>query len=280
VAKLRDDDVTASDLQEFIDSKADFAFEMRVLKRFEELGYTCEHGGTYRDPITDKIRQFDIRAHQKARGAHLAVAAECKNIGDNFPLLVHAVPRKSTEAFHTLIVLDPKALKGPVPVAKTVRAPSRYKPDGPVGKRMDQVGRTPGGDLVGGDQDVFEKVSQSVNSTFDRIQAAAGSGTSPMLHAVVPLLVVPDGRLWQVDYSPSGEQQGSPHVVEASTMFLDQAWQCEIMLGEVITFRLSHYELTTLGALQRTLTRLWQPTEDSPGLFHPTARELDIPFGW
>src|SRR5581483_4352389 len=107
MAKLRDDPITADDLQAFIDSKADFAFEMRVLRRFEQLGYACEHGGTYRDPVTDKTRQFDIRAKRSdAQAARLAVSAECKNIGANFPLLVHAVPRRRNEAFHDLILAD------------------------------------------------------------------------------------------------------------------------------------------------------------------------------
>src|SRR5947207_747437 len=107
MTKLSNKVVTADDLQTFIDSKADFAFEMRVLRRFEQLGYSCAHGGTYRDPITKKTRQFDIRAWRAdAEAARLGIAAECKNIGANFPLLVHAVPRKPGEAFHELIVVD------------------------------------------------------------------------------------------------------------------------------------------------------------------------------
>jgi hypothetical protein len=54
--------ITQSDLQEFVENDSDFAFEMRVLVQLRALGFQCEHSGTYKDPITDKIRQFDIHA--------------------------------------------------------------------------------------------------------------------------------------------------------------------------------------------------------------------------
>jgi len=280
MAKLRDEAVTAADLQRFVESKADFAFEMRVLRRFEELGYTCEHGGTYRDPITDKIRQFDIRAHRRyGSTVHLAIAAECKNIGKNFPLLVHAVPRKAAEAFHTLVVSDGQH---PSPRARPVRGDlSRYRPGVVVGKRLDQVGRAAaGGDVVSSDQEVFEKVSQSVNSTVDLLHAIAASGVRPALHAIVPLLVVPDGRLWLVEYSSAGEQKGVPRPVDACTVFLDQEWSCTTLHHDQLTYRLSHFEITALGALKNTLRVLWEPTDYTSGLFLPTARELSIEFNW
>ncbi len=280
MAKLRDDAVTADDLREFLDSKADFAFEMRVLRRFEQLGHTCEHGGTYRDPVTEKTRQFDIRAlRADAEAARLLVAAECKNIGANFPLLVHAVPRKPDEAFHDLIVDDHRNVGDHV-VVQVTGDRSRYKPGAPVGKRLDQVGRSPTGELVGGDQDVFEKVSQSINSTVDLLERIGRDNRSPRLYAIVPLLVVPDERLWQVDYSPAGEQQGPPRRVDTVTVFLGKEWPFRSFVGETRRYRLSHYEITTFGALKPTLRRLWAPTDDTPGLFNPTAQDLGIRFNW
>lgn len=280
MTKLRDEPVSADDLQVFIASKADFAFEMLVLRRFEQLGFSCEHGGTYRDPVTEKTRQFDIRAwRQDAEAARLGIAAECKNIGANFPLLVHAVPRKSGEAFHELIVVDHRH-SASHRIEHLAGNSSRYKPDVPVGKRLDQVGRSPSGELVGSDQDVFEKVSQSINSTFDLTDSVARDTASPRLYAIVPLLVVPDERLWQVDYSSDGQQQGPPRQVESATVFLDKVWSFRYLGGGFFKYRLSHYEITTLGGLKETLTLLWQPTDYTPGLFNPTARSRDIPFNW
>ena len=40
----------------------DFGFEMTVLQRFIDERFCCDHSRTYRDPVANKIRQFDIRA--------------------------------------------------------------------------------------------------------------------------------------------------------------------------------------------------------------------------
>ena len=62
MAKLKDDPITAKDLADFATTSSDFGFEMQVLARLRAEGFSCSHSGTYRDPVTDKIRQFDVRA--------------------------------------------------------------------------------------------------------------------------------------------------------------------------------------------------------------------------
>lgn len=62
MTKWKDDPITAEDMADFVGSDSDFAFEMQVLAKLTSLGFTCSHSGTYRDPVTKKIRQFDIRA--------------------------------------------------------------------------------------------------------------------------------------------------------------------------------------------------------------------------
>jgi hypothetical protein len=65
-----------------------FGSEMRVLRHLPAGMFTCSHSGTYRDPVTDKIRQYDIRAHKDRGGLTLAPAAESKNLRPNNPLLL------------------------------------------------------------------------------------------------------------------------------------------------------------------------------------------------
>ncbi len=253
-----------TDLQEFLDSKADFAFEMRVLGRFEALSSTCEHGGTYTDPITSKIRQFDIRARYTRGPARLWIAAECKNVGADSPVLVHSVPRKLGEAFHSLIVHRTSH----APDAVTVGAlESMYRPEELVGKRIDQV-RKQAGRLIGGDQDIFERITQSVNSAFELVREAARSPGFPEVYAVVPVLVLPDGCLWQVDYSNSGEQSGPPHPVNTCPYFLAHEWQVATRVNTPLTYRLSHIEIITFGALKATISQFGDGTDTGPGLFH------------
>jgi hypothetical protein len=70
--------ITAQDLTEFMNTDSDFAFEMNVLRWLEDNGFECRHSGTYGDPVTGKLRQFDIRAEITSRsGNHtLALAVE------------------------------------------------------------------------------------------------------------------------------------------------------------------------------------------------------------
>lgn len=38
-----------------------FNFELKVLKKFEEMDFTCRHEGVDNDPDTKKTRGYDIR---------------------------------------------------------------------------------------------------------------------------------------------------------------------------------------------------------------------------
>jgi hypothetical protein len=62
--KLITTPITEKDLDEYLNSESDFAFEMSVLSLLRQMHFTCSHSGTYEDPVTGKIRQYDLRAHQ------------------------------------------------------------------------------------------------------------------------------------------------------------------------------------------------------------------------
>ncbi len=100
MAKLKSTPITENDLNEFLASESDFAFEMTVLSLLRKIGFNSLHSGTYQDPVTKKIRQFDLRAGKNEGDFLLTLAGECKNLGVNFPLLITAVPRTIDEAFH------------------------------------------------------------------------------------------------------------------------------------------------------------------------------------
>src|SRR5260370_37168803 len=97
--QIKSDPITERDLEAFVASDSDFAFEMKVLAQLRSLEFDCEHSGTYQDPVSDKIRQFDIRAKKKKGDYLLALAVECKNVRPSSPLLLSAVPRTATESF-------------------------------------------------------------------------------------------------------------------------------------------------------------------------------------
>src|SRR4051812_27954800 len=105
--KFNSDPIGTSDLLEYLDTSSDFGFELRCLDQLNTLGFTCDHGGSYRDRVTSKVRQFDIRARRKSGRFRLQCAVECKNLVPSRPLLLMCVPRTPDESLHDLLLSYP-----------------------------------------------------------------------------------------------------------------------------------------------------------------------------
>jgi len=243
------DPIAAQDLAEFVGSNSDFAFEMRVVAQLRALGFECSHSGTYRDPVTDKIRQFDIRAIAHRGNSTLALAVECKNLRPNNPLLLSAVPRTTPESFHNLLEWNAQNLIMHTSVRSVTGRDSAYRPQEMVGKKTHQVYRGSSGKLDSNDEATFDKLNQAVNSCQDLVREYGLKASQPLLRAIVPLLVVPKGLLWQVDYDTDGNLKTAPRGVTRASLFLNHAWSADVGMRLTIFFRLSHIELATLDAL-------------------------------
>jgi len=247
MAKLQTSPISAQDLSDFATNDSDFGFEMNVLSRLRQERFSCLHSGTYRDPVTNKVRQFDIRAYRADGDCKLAMAVECKNIRPNSPLLISAVPRTTEEAFHDLIVCRTGAF---VRFEILCQAQfSIYRTGGMVGKKTDQVGRDTSGDLVSNDEATFDKLNQAVNSCRDLISEQTTIVETPTRRAIVPVLVVPSGLLWQINYDQFGAVTAPPHQVKNASLYLDTAWSAKSPYGDELTYRLSHIEILTFDAL-------------------------------
>lgn len=257
--------ITKTDITEFLSNESDFAFEMRVLHKLRVgVELNCEHGGTYIDPITQKARQFDIRARGEASPFSLRLAVECKNLRDTSPLLLHAVERTSEEAFHELIV---RQTNHPFRVVRVKDYESTYEPKAFVAKSTDQVARRDDGGFKRGDADVYDKIAQAVSSTHDLVMEAVKGGKDAAI-AVIPMLVVPDNRLWQANYSANGNQLGEVREVEYAALFLNRTW--EMTTGGVFRppYTLSHMEIVTLSALEtRVASHLHAAPPGTKGVF-------------
>jgi hypothetical protein len=245
MSKPPDRPVGKQDIVDFLDKEADFSFEMKVLETLRHNTFQCDHAGTFVDPITEKTRQFDIRARHEVGVYRLRLAVECKNLRPTAPLLVHAVNRRDHEAFQQLLIF---ARGYPMARAVNVEGPnSVYRPGEPVGKQTDQVARKSGGDFLTSDAPIFDKISQSVNSAHDLVREAASSTGVRSITAMVPVLVVPDGQLWQVQYDDDGRRVSDPVQVPHTTLYLNKRWT--VILWAAVEFTLSHLDIITLGAL-------------------------------
>jgi hypothetical protein len=141
---------------------------------------------------------------------------------------------------------------------------SAYRPGEMVGKKTDQVGRDMSGELVSNDEATFDKLNQAVNSCQDLVRALSGKAAPPLRRAIVPVLVVPTGLLWQADYDPDGAITMLPHEVKRVAFFLDHAWSAISPYGDSISYRLSHIEMVSFSALAG-IAELWL----GPGGFFP-----------
>ena len=108
MAKLKDTAISKEDINEYLQNYSNFSFEIYALRKFISAGFSCQHAGTYEDPVTKKTREFDIRARKyieldAALHLNICFSVECKNLRDNFPLVVHCMPRDESECYLDLI---------------------------------------------------------------------------------------------------------------------------------------------------------------------------------
>ncbi len=259
MAKLKDEPIELNDVKEFLLEDADFSFEMKVLNILESLGYSCEHGGTYTDPVTNKMREFDIRTDFGSDIPGLSFAIECKNIRPKSPLLAYCVKRKPHEAFHEIITKKSylSTVSGLLGTKTKRLSDSRsiYRPGEFVAKQIEQIGRASTGQMVSSDGSVYEKLSQALSSAYDLIYRNIVRKVPGWRSAIIPMVVVPDGMLWKANFSETGEQISDPTQISNCSLFVDQTWTFKTDL-QTFNFTLSHLEICEASYLSELISDL------------------------
>ena len=272
MAKLKNVPINKDDILEYLELSSDFAFEVSVLRKLVSLGFVCEHAGTYEDPITRKTREFDIRARKRLIDdpdfqLNISLSVECKNLRENFPLVVHCMPREENECFVDLVWASEPENHFPK-YENAMRVPL-YEVDSPyeklmaVGKSCDQVGRrdTQAAEVIGNDGDVFEKISQAINAGYDLIEEAhyAAEKNIDVVTIVVPVLVIPNERVWSVWYKRTGEIEREPTKESNIEYYLGKSW----LVGDPSQeyerrYFLSHLEITQIQSLADMVSKYTQ----------------------
>ena len=265
MAKLKTDPIVESDLIEYLNISSDFAFEQQVLRTLLALGFESQHAGTYTDPSTGTPREFDIRGlkwvsdnwNTKDR-MNLRVAVECKNIAESFPLLVECVPRTRDESFHEIIQSRPTTSASENWNKSRVVRDSVYREGQPVGKSCCQVGRTPSDGISSSDSGVYTKWAQALASIFDLFEISKTNhhfDKKLQLTALIPFVVVPDDRLWMVEYDGEGNRIAQPHPTDHVSYWVNKPLSdARNTKGHLHWFTISHIEFCTESGLRRILT--------------------------
>jgi hypothetical protein len=281
MAKLKTDQIEPADLLEYLNSYSDFSFELGVLKMLRERGLECEHGGHYEDPVTNKSREFDIRAKKTIKQWRVRAAIECKNIRENFPILISCVPRHEQEAYHQVaLVSEPErdstlmALSIHHSRAKTLSIRdqhSMYKALEPVGKSTVQVGRAMDNTISANDSELYEKWGQCLSSVKDLVDDVYWDGgrkdtETLFLSAVFPFVVVPNGRLWMVSYDEDGNRVCDPTPTDRCSCFIDKDYEMGTKLASARMW-LSHVEIVTFDGLRLFVDRYLSTEEGMAEVF-------------
>lgn len=262
---LSTETITQADIKKYLSKFSDFSFELQVLKKFVDLGFECSHSGTYKDPVTSKSREYDIRALLQKGVVRVHLSVECKNLRNNFPLVAYCLKRKENESYNELIhTFDPDSNHRilftqyslpPGTYSDNIRVQrySLYSKGQFVAKSVDQIGKRLDGEFTTStDGDMFDKISQAINSAIDLISEAHYLDTdySPdYLTLVCPVLVIPDSSLWQVKYSDNGEQIGEPEQINHTPYYIGKRW----VVGDKIHslhYTISHLEIVTYSEIQ------------------------------
>jgi hypothetical protein len=254
-------EISPTDIEELLRTSSDFGLEMRVLKEMRQLGFDCSHAGTYRDAVTHKSREYDIRA-ARLEGTHcLYVSVECKGFSTLAPVLVHRTVRTDYEAYHYVLIKE-----GNFSAAQTKKLAGFYSSGQPVGKKTNHLTRHPKtGVLSGNDEIVFKSVDQALSSAFDLVQTAAQGREQDVVYAIVPMVVIPDNTLWCVDYNKFGEH-ALPMARAAVSYYLGHQVQLVSPVQQFSPFFISHVEIVTfteLSARLDTLMKLFNVAETS-----------------
>ena len=267
MAKLKQNSIQTADFIEYLNSYSDFSFELSVLKKLREYGIECEHGGHYEDPVTSKSREFDIRATKSINKYRVRMPIECKNIRENFPILISCVPRHLDEAYHQVaLVNEPSSERNGIPINTihqsrahiySIREQySLYKISEPVGKSTVQIGRGIDNGILTNDSELYEKWGQCLSSANDLVRRIYWDGSEndddydSYSSAIIPFVVVPNERLWIVTYDEDGNRIGDPEMTNRVSCFINKDYRMGNKFAGA-NMLVSHVEIVTFNGLRK-----------------------------
>jgi hypothetical protein len=250
--------ITADEIKKVVLSEDDFGFEMRVgnILKPENVKYPelrnahasimpFSHGGTYKDQVTEKTRQFDYRFQiiRTIMGStRILFAVECKNLNPDLPIVVCGRPRTKGESYHVYIAGHGALSK----LFKVEGISSIYKPNNFVGKSLLRLKIKDRKLCAEGESEIYDRWSQALASSHDLARDAAYKAPQSFAF-VMPVVVVPDDALWQVSYKDNGEPESAPAKIDQCEFYADQ----KIPIG--LPFVITHIHFVTLKGLSQML---------------------------
>ncbi|MDJ1160425.1 hypothetical protein QHI69_00710 [Burkholderia gladioli pv. gladioli] len=256
MAKLSDNPIEANDISEYLNTRDDFALELRSLQKAHDAGFSASHGGSYDDPVTGKSRQYDLRASLAKSNDSIGLAIECKSLQKNFPLVISRIPRTRNESFLERLDGRPNYLPEALHLHR-VRETSLYPVGEGVGKSTVQIGKlhAQGSGWSANDAETYDKWNQAIASAYDMSRLIAkqlsGQVNTYFKNAIIPVLVVSNETLWVVDYDATGGVSVGPQRVHETQLYVGRRNKLN---GR--DFAISHLHICTEEGLIQLLSRI------------------------
>lgn len=130
----------------------------------------------------------------------------------------------------------------PVECTEVANGKTVYAANQSVGKKTDQI-RRENARLVSDDSATFDKIGQAINSAEDLVHDMVNQEEGALRFRVVaPVLVVPMGLLWQVEYDANGRVAVEARAVNHATCYVDHGWRASVGI-HFVWYRISHLEI-------------------------------------
>lgn len=237
---------------------SDFLFEIEVVRRLAKNGFQIHHAQHYEDSVTNKLREFDIRAvkciHSEMFGdVAIGLAVECKNISKKSPIVVYTAEKQEHENFLEVLRFGERGHPEPAGYQTDRLTNCNIYNQLVVGRKIEQVKR-----VVSDRKNEEDHYSTRDNSVSTRWHQALSSLVDmvPDLHgfdvpqrawrAFFPVLVVPDDTLWWVGYNGAGKMEYPPELCDEIVLHVNH-----FIPGDHFndSLQISHLHIVTLGGL-------------------------------
>jgi hypothetical protein len=281
--------ITVEMLKKAVEAEDDFGHEMRVRRVLLSVpGAKVEHGGSYTDPVEAKPRQFDLRFEYTDEGGprRLQMAVECKNLSPDAPLIISGTNRTPEEAFHCYIcsLLEAGAPNQPARPPSVFWAKKEnqfYQGVSFVGKsllRLKTNEKKTALIRASGPDEIYKGWSQALASAdelCDRALQARKPGHRGVNSLTLPVVVVPDGTLWSMDYDWNAVNTSGPVAADEVQYFVNHKVALKISAFRA-TIRLSHIHFFTLKGLKLFLGSIMQPGGSWKEWFPENAWQVEM----
>jgi hypothetical protein len=120
--------------------------------------------------------------------------------------------------------------------------------------------------MVATNSEVYEKWSQALASAQDLADESTRDGVShrsAFFCLVLPVVVVPDGTLWEVRFDSEGTRRTDPVQTKRCPFYVGRLYTAGSML-QCINIMLSHLEFVTLSGLKSLMEEIVSGDEYSP----------------